>query len=250
MTTVASTVTTVEPRMAATRAPFLRDMPASLALLQSAAMARRLLLLGSTGSIGTQALDVVGAHRRPRGRRACRPAARGSRSSPRRREHGVRRIALADADAAARAAEAWTDGEVLAGAEGLVRLVIESERRPRAQRARGLGRPGADDRGAGGGDRPRAGQQGVARRRGRARDAARRGHGRAAAADRLRAHRAAPPPAGRAARRAGAHDDHRLGRPVPRAPARGAGRRDRRARRSRTRRGRWAARSRSTRPRS
>src|SRR4051812_49701603 len=42
-------------------------------------------------------------------------------------DHGVRRIALADADAAARAAEAWTDGEVLAGPEGLVRLVIESE---------------------------------------------------------------------------------------------------------------------------
>ncbi len=39
---------------------------------------------------------------------------------------GVDRIALADADAGARAAEAWTDGEVLSGAEGLVRLVLES----------------------------------------------------------------------------------------------------------------------------
>ena len=29
------------------------------------------------------------------------------------------RIALADADAGARAAEAWTDGEVLTGPEGL-----------------------------------------------------------------------------------------------------------------------------------
>jgi 1-deoxy-D-xylulose-5-phosphate reductoisomerase len=38
----------------------------------------------------------------------------------------VDRIALADADAGARAAEAWTDGEVLSGAEGLVRLVLES----------------------------------------------------------------------------------------------------------------------------
>ena len=36
------------------------------------------------------------------------------------------RIALADPDAAARAAEAWTDGEVLTGAEGLVQLVLES----------------------------------------------------------------------------------------------------------------------------
>jgi 1-deoxy-D-xylulose-5-phosphate reductoisomerase len=42
-------------------------------------------------------------------------------------EHGVTRIALADEDAAARAAEAWTDGEVLAGPEGLVRLITESE---------------------------------------------------------------------------------------------------------------------------
>src|SRR4051812_50186060 len=41
-------------------------------------------------------------------------------------DHGVRRIALADADAGARAAEAWTGGEVLVGAEGLVRLGLES----------------------------------------------------------------------------------------------------------------------------
>jgi 1-deoxy-D-xylulose-5-phosphate reductoisomerase len=38
----------------------------------------------------------------------------------------VPRIALADPDAGARAAEAWTEGEVLAGPEGLVRLVVES----------------------------------------------------------------------------------------------------------------------------
>jgi 1-deoxy-D-xylulose-5-phosphate reductoisomerase len=42
-------------------------------------------------------------------------------------EHGVDRIALGDGDSAARAAEAWTDGEVLAGPEGLVRLVAESD---------------------------------------------------------------------------------------------------------------------------
>ena len=39
----------------------------------------------------------------------------------------MRRIALADRDAAARAAEAWTDGEVLAGPDGLVALVTECE---------------------------------------------------------------------------------------------------------------------------
>jgi 1-deoxy-D-xylulose-5-phosphate reductoisomerase len=43
------------------------------------------------------------------------------------RAHGVGRVALADLDAAARAAEVWTDGEVLSGAEGLVRLVVESQ---------------------------------------------------------------------------------------------------------------------------
>jgi 1-deoxy-D-xylulose-5-phosphate reductoisomerase len=41
-------------------------------------------------------------------------------------QHGVRRIALADADAAARAAEAWTDGDVHGGPDGLVRLITES----------------------------------------------------------------------------------------------------------------------------
>ncbi len=42
-------------------------------------------------------------------------------------EHGVTRIALADPDAAARAAEVWTDGEVLAGPDGLVSLITEGE---------------------------------------------------------------------------------------------------------------------------
>src|SRR4051795_10380578 len=41
-------------------------------------------------------------------------------------EHGVTRVALSDPDAAARAAEAWTGGEVLAGPDGLVRLVADS----------------------------------------------------------------------------------------------------------------------------
>ena len=45
------------------------------------------------------------------------------RAGPRARR---RRIAIADPDAAARAAEAWTDGEVLGRPEGLVRLVVES----------------------------------------------------------------------------------------------------------------------------
>jgi len=88
-------------------------------------VARRLLILGSTGSIGTQALDVVG-----RSEEFELVGLSAERSWEQLVEqavaHGVSRIAVADEVAAARAAEAWTGGEVLAGAEGLVRLVVES----------------------------------------------------------------------------------------------------------------------------
>jgi len=90
-------------------------------------MPRRILILGSTGSIGTQALDVIA-----RAGGELEVAGLSAESSTdallaQARELGVARIALANEHAAARAAEAWTDGEVLAGAEGLVRLVVESE---------------------------------------------------------------------------------------------------------------------------
>ncbi len=88
---------------------------------------RRLLILGSTGSIGTQALDVV---ERAAGDFELVGLSAGTAHEAlveQAERHGVRRIALSDADAAARAAEAWTGGEVLAGPEGLVRLVAESE---------------------------------------------------------------------------------------------------------------------------
>jgi len=87
---------------------------------------RRLAILGSTGSIGCQALDVVS--RSPDLTVVALSAA--SSWEPlivQAREHGVRRIAVADADAAARASEAWTDGEVLAGPDGVVRLITECE---------------------------------------------------------------------------------------------------------------------------
>src|SRR5271167_513221 len=86
---------------------------------------KRLLILGSTGSIGTQALEVcrhggelelVGLSAEHSWEALVEQA----------RAHGVRRIALADERAAVLAAEAWTDGEVLAGPDGLVRLVVES----------------------------------------------------------------------------------------------------------------------------
>jgi 1-deoxy-D-xylulose-5-phosphate reductoisomerase len=86
-----------------------------------------LVILGATGSIGTQALDVVG---RSEGELQVVALAAGRSWEALVRqavEHGVPRIALADEDAAARAAEAWTDGEVLGGPEGLVRLITETE---------------------------------------------------------------------------------------------------------------------------
>jgi 1-deoxy-D-xylulose-5-phosphate reductoisomerase len=86
---------------------------------------RRLLILGSTGSIGTQALDIVS--RSDELELVGLSAERSwEQLVAQAEEHGVRRIALADADAGARAAEAWTGGEVLSGAEGLVSLVVES----------------------------------------------------------------------------------------------------------------------------
>jgi 1-deoxy-D-xylulose-5-phosphate reductoisomerase len=86
---------------------------------------RRLLILGSTGSIGTQALDIV---ERSDDLELVGLSAERSWEAlvAQARAHGVGRIALADPIAGARAAEAWTDGQVLTGAEGLVRLVIES----------------------------------------------------------------------------------------------------------------------------
>lgn len=86
---------------------------------------RRLLILGSTGSIGTQALqvvsqseglEVVGLAAQSNWRQLLEQAER----------HHVTRLALADQDAAAQAAEAWDSGDVLAGPEGLTRLIAES----------------------------------------------------------------------------------------------------------------------------
>jgi 1-deoxy-D-xylulose-5-phosphate reductoisomerase len=86
---------------------------------------KRLLILGSTGSIGTQALDVCS--RSDELELVGLSAGRSWEALlEQARAHGVTRIALGDEHAAARASEAWTDGEVLAGAEGLVRLVVES----------------------------------------------------------------------------------------------------------------------------
>jgi 1-deoxy-D-xylulose-5-phosphate reductoisomerase len=94
-------------------------------LWQACPIPRRLLILGSTGSIGLQALDVlarsdelelVGLSAQSSAELVVEQA----------RGHGVGRVALTDADAAAVAERDWPEGEVLAGAEGLVRLIVES----------------------------------------------------------------------------------------------------------------------------
>jgi 1-deoxy-D-xylulose-5-phosphate reductoisomerase len=86
---------------------------------------KRLLILGATGSIGRQALEVCAASDELElvglsAERSWEALIEQARA------HGVDRIALTDEHMAARAAEAWTGGEVLAGADGLVRLVVES----------------------------------------------------------------------------------------------------------------------------
>ena len=87
---------------------------------------RRVIVLGSTGSIGTQALDVIG---RSDELEVVGLAAQSSFEPllEQAREHRVPRVALADETAAARASEAWTAGEVLGGPEGLLQLVVETD---------------------------------------------------------------------------------------------------------------------------
>src|ERR1700722_13241586 len=100
---------------------------ARLADLRSAAPpSKRLLILGSTGSIGTQALDVLSRDEEEFELVGLSAERSWKALVAQAQAHGVARIALADADDAERAALAWPEGEVLAGAEGLGRLVVES----------------------------------------------------------------------------------------------------------------------------
>jgi 1-deoxy-D-xylulose-5-phosphate reductoisomerase len=84
------------------------------------------IILGSTGSIGTQALDVV---ERSDELEVVGLSASSSADQliEQARRFGVKRVALADESAAARAAEQWTDGEVLAGSEGLMELITDTD---------------------------------------------------------------------------------------------------------------------------
>jgi len=88
---------------------------------------RRLAILGSTGSIGVQALQVVSGSPEDLQVVALSASQAWEPLVEQASRHGVKRIALADPDAAARAAEAWTDGEVLAGPDGVVQLITECD---------------------------------------------------------------------------------------------------------------------------
>jgi len=87
-------------------------------------VARRILILGSTGSIGVQALDVVG---RSEDLEVVGLSADRSWEALAAQAHaaGVTRVALSDPEAIERAPAAF-DGEVLAGPEGLVELILDS----------------------------------------------------------------------------------------------------------------------------
>jgi 1-deoxy-D-xylulose-5-phosphate reductoisomerase len=88
---------------------------------------RRIAILGSTGSIGCQALDVV---ERSGGELSVVALSAASSWEPlieQARRHRVPRVAITDRDAAAQASEAWTAGEVLAGPDGVVRLIADCE---------------------------------------------------------------------------------------------------------------------------
>jgi 1-deoxy-D-xylulose-5-phosphate reductoisomerase len=83
---------------------------------------KRVLILGSTGSIGTQALDVIAAND------GLQVAGLSADSSwepllEQAREHGVPAVALADSEAAERATGEW-GGQVLAGEAGVRELIL------------------------------------------------------------------------------------------------------------------------------
>jgi 1-deoxy-D-xylulose-5-phosphate reductoisomerase len=85
---------------------------------------KKVLVLGSTGSIGTQALEVIG---RSDQLQAVGLAAGSGWETvvEQAREHGVPTVALADGEAAERARGAWS-GRVLVGEEGIRELIVSS----------------------------------------------------------------------------------------------------------------------------
>lgn len=86
---------------------------------------KKVLVLGSTGSIGTQALEVIGASQELQAVGLAAGSA-WEATVEQAREHGVPVIALADAEAAERARDSWS-GRVLAGEDGIRELIAATE---------------------------------------------------------------------------------------------------------------------------
>lgn len=85
---------------------------------------KKVLILGSTGSIGTQALEVIGGS--PELQAVGLAAGSDWETAlAQAREHGVPVVAIADADAARQARGAWS-GRVLEGEEGIRELIADS----------------------------------------------------------------------------------------------------------------------------
>jgi 1-deoxy-D-xylulose-5-phosphate reductoisomerase len=85
---------------------------------------KKLAILGSTGSIGTQALEIAGASAELEVV-ALTASSSWERLLAQAAEHGVRAVALADAGAASAANAAW-DGAVRAGEQGIRDLILAS----------------------------------------------------------------------------------------------------------------------------
>jgi len=85
---------------------------------------KKVVILGSTGSVGTQALEIVAASKELQvvGLAA---GGRWEQLLDQAREHGVPAVALAEPSAAERAARAWS-GTVLSGEDGVRELVASS----------------------------------------------------------------------------------------------------------------------------
>jgi 1-deoxy-D-xylulose-5-phosphate reductoisomerase len=86
---------------------------------------KRVLILGSTGSVGTRALEVIGASD------DLQVAGLSANSSWERvlaqaRDHGVPAVALADPECAEQAAAAW-GGQVLVGEDGVRELILTTK---------------------------------------------------------------------------------------------------------------------------
>jgi 1-deoxy-D-xylulose-5-phosphate reductoisomerase len=86
---------------------------------------KKVLVLGSTGSIGTQALEVIG---RSEELQATGLAAGSDWEAvvAQAREHGVPTVAVAGEEAAERARASWS-GRVLSGEAGVRELIVDSE---------------------------------------------------------------------------------------------------------------------------